>query len=405
MTHAESQDLLLDLAYGELDAQRAAEVASHVEGCAECRKEKAALEETRRMAAPLRELEEPSPGFDDRILAAARAQAHLEHEGNVGQVIEVTGSVRPLGLEATRIDAHGPVQSRATRRDRPRWIVRAALGGSVAAAAALALVVSNTLETRRNAEKAKTARSDEYAIRVQTAADSLDGALRDAEVKRDKDRLETMKLEAVPPLPPAALEKEKVAQLSAPAHKPAKKKAGTPGVRIEGGGGDALGKLASRNTQAPARESDADRPAARASTASPAAGATTSGPPAAVVAAPAPAAQAEPRQPKSVAGAPAPSAVEANAQQARHAGNYPLAASLYRNAADLRQRDNDAGGAAWDLAHAVECLSAVGQFDEARRVRDELARLYPSETTALSAARRALREVDPPAAAPVQKNP
>jgi tetratricopeptide (TPR) repeat protein len=97
--------------------------------------------------------------------------------------------------------------------------------------------------------------------------------------------------------------------------------------------------------------------------------------------------------------------VEANAQQARHAGNYPLAASLYRNAADLRQRDNDAGGAAWDLAHAVECLSAVGQFDEARRVRDELARLYPSETTALSAARRALREVDPPAAAPVQKNP
>src|SRR6267378_4576984 len=376
MTHAESQDLLLDLAYGELDAQRAAEVASHVEGCAECRKEKAALEETRRMAAPLRELEEPSPGFDDRILAAARAQAHLEHEGNVGQVIEVTGSVRPLGLEATRIDAHGPVQSRATRRDRPRWIVRAALGGSVAAAAALALVVSNTLETRRNAE-----------------------------VKRDKDRLETMKLEAVPPLPPAALEKEKVAQLSAPAHKPAKKKAGTPGVRIEGGGGDALGKLASRNTQAPARESDADRPAARASTASPSAGATTSGPPAAVVAAPAPAAQAEPRQPKSVAGAPAPSAVEANAQQARHAGNYPLAASLYRNAADLRQRDNDAGGAAWDLAHAVECLSAAGQFDEARRVRDELARLYPSETTALSAARRALREVDSPAGAPVQKNP
>ena len=108
---------------------------------------------------------------------------------------------------------------------------------------------------------------------------------------------------------------------------------------------------------------------------------------------------------QSAAPAPAASGVEANAQQARHAGSYALAASLYRNAAELRQRDNDAGGAAWNLAHAVECLSAVGQFDEARRVRDELARLYPSETTALSAARRALREVDPPAGLPVQRNP
>jgi len=128
------------------------------------------------------------------------------------------------------------------------------------------------------------------------------------------------------------------------------------------------------------------------------AGAAATGP--AVAGAP-----AEAGQLKSAAPAPAASALEANAQQARHAGNYALAASLYRNAAELRQRDNDAGGAAWDLAHAVECLSAVGQFDEARRVRDELARLYPSETTALSAARRALREVDPPAAAPVQKDP
>ncbi len=434
MTHAESQDLLLDLAYGELDAQRAAEVASHVEGCAECRKEKEALEQMRRMAAPLRDLEEPSPGFDDRILAAARAQAQLEHDGNVGQVIEVTGSVRPLGLEAARIDAHGPVQARATRRDRPRWIVRAALGGSVAAAATLALVVSNTLETRRNAERAKAARSDEYAIRVQTAADSLDSALRDAEAKRDKDRVETMKLEKAPPArPPAAVEKEKVAQLREPPHKPAKK-AGTSGVRIEGGGGDAAArKNAVKDTAALPRESDAARAEARASTAAPSAGATAPASQAAgsirvhasrdrdvsaVVSepvrdtgqgagatAPGPAAPAEARQLKSAAPGPAASGLETNAQQARHAGNYALAASLYRNAAELRQRDNDAGGAAWDLAHAVECLSAVGQFDEARRVRDELARLYPSETTALSAARRALREVDPPAAAPVQKDP
>ena len=436
MTHAESQDLLLDLAYGELDAQRAAEVASHVEGCAECRKEKEALEQTRRMAAPLRDLEEPSTGFDDRILAAARAQAQLEHDGNVGQVIDVTGSVRPLGLEAARIDAHGPVQARATRRDRPRWIVRAALGGSVAAAAALALVVSNTLETRRNSERAKLARSDEYSIRVQTPADSLDSALRDAEAKRDKNRLETMKLEAAPPAqPPAAMEKEKIAQLRVQPHKPGKK-AGASGVSIEGGGGDAAGKNAVKDMPAQPRENDAARTAARASTPSPAAGATARAPGAVVskrvqaspdvdvsaemseavrkapqgagAAATGPAvagAPAEAGQLKSAAPAPAASALEANAQQARHAGNYALAASLYRNAAELRQRDNDAGGAAWNLAHAVECLSAVGQFDEARRVRDELARLYPSEATALSAARRALREVDPPAAAPVQKNP
>jgi tetratricopeptide (TPR) repeat protein len=387
------------------------------------------------MAAPLRDLEEPSPGFDDRIQAAARAQAQLEHDGNVGKVIEVTGSVRPLGLEAAAIDAHGPVQTRATRRDRPRWIVRAALGGSAAAAAALALVVSNTLETRRNAERARLARSDEYAIRVQTAADSLDSALRDAEAKRDKDRVETMKLEAAPAAqPPAALEKEKVAQLRVQPHKPGKK-GGTSGVRIEGGGGDAAGKNAVKDTPARPREYDAARTAARASTASPAAGATAPAPGAvgskrvqasrdvdvsadmseavreapqgAVAAAtdPGAAARAEARQLTSAAPAPAPSALEANAQQARHAGNYALAASLYRNAAELRQRDNDTGAAAWNLAHAVECLSAVGQFDDARRVRDELARLYPSETTALSAARRALREVDPPAAAPAQKNP
>ncbi len=167
MTHAESQDLLLDLAYGELDVERAAEVASHVEGCDECRKEKAAIEEARRIAGPLRELEQPSAGFDDRILAAARAQAQLTHDGNVGQVIEVTGSVRPLGMEPARIDAHGPVKARPAERRRPRWLLRAALGGSVAAAATLALVVSTSLETRRTREMAAVARSDEYKISVE----------------------------------------------------------------------------------------------------------------------------------------------------------------------------------------------------------------------------------------------
>jgi len=178
MTHTESQDLLLDLAYGELDATRAAELESHLSGCAECRQEKAVLDEARRMAAPLRELEQPSPAFDEPILRAARAQAQLEHDGNVGQVIEVTGTVRAMGLDAARVDAHGPVKARPIERLRPRWVVRAAVGGSVAAAAALALVVSNTLETRRNAEKAAAAvRTGEFEIRVQPAApQTLDSA-------------------------------------------------------------------------------------------------------------------------------------------------------------------------------------------------------------------------------------
>ena len=88
--------------------------------------------------------------------------------------------------------------------------------------------------------------------------------------------------------------------------------------------------------------------------------------------------------------------LETSAQEARHAGDYARAASLYRQAAALRESDKDLSAAAWNLAHAVECLSAAGQFDEARAVRDQLARAYPSETNALSAARRALREVEPP---------
>jgi tetratricopeptide (TPR) repeat protein len=420
MTHAESQDLLLDLAYGELDPERAAEVASHVEGCADCRKEKAALEETRRMAAPLRDLEEPSPGFDDRIQAAARAQAQLEHDGNLGQVIEVAGSVRPLGVEAARIDAHGPVKARAADRQRPRWLVRAALGGSVAVAAALALAVSSTLETRRNAEKV-LARSEEYAIRVQpTAPQSVDSALRDAEAKRDKERADSPKFESgqAPEAPPPALKKEKVA-LRAPERKAPR----SAGARSEGSGGDAALAAKSPAPEIP-KEMDAlqrKQPAA----AAPPAGARSQGQagdavadgkrqvstaaqahakqvaPSAGMLSSSPAASAESR-PAKEAEAPvlAAGGIESNAQQARHAGNYLLAAALYRNAAEMRQRENDAGTAAWDLAHAVECLSAVGQFDEARRVRDELLRLYPSELTALSAARRALREVDPSAAQP-----
>jgi TolA-binding protein len=72
---------------------------------------------------------------------------------------------------------------------------------------------------------------------------------------------------------------------------------------------------------------------------------------------------------------------------------------LYRQAASLRTQGKEASAAAWNLAHAVECLSAAGRFDEARAVREELASGYPAESAALSAARRALRESEPVPAA------
>ncbi len=407
MTHAESQDLLLDLAYGELDAERAAAVASHVEACAECRAEKAALDEARRLAAPVRELEEPSAGFDERILAAARVQAKLEH-GNVGRVIEVTGSVRPMGMEAARIDAHGPVKARSAERRRPRWLVRAAVGGSVAAAAALALVVNTSLEARRVRERAVAARSDDYQIRVQpTAPQSVDGALRDAQARRESDRGEPAKVEPEPqPAPAAEALQQKPAQVK-------EVKPRRPAASMEGGGGDVANRVVPP-PEAPAMlDGSRLRRKQQASEAKDLQDVDKLGYPGGAVSAPKSAATpaaAEPRSAKSAApaqaavsapsgGALAAGGIEANAQEARHGGDYLRAASLYRQAAALRQRDDDAAGAAWDLAHAVECLSAAGQFDEARGVRDELARSYPAETSALSAARRALREAEPPAPA------
>src|SRR5262249_37791265 len=196
-------------------------------------KEKAAIEEARRLAGPLRELEEPSPGFDDRILAAARAQAQLTHEGNVGQVIEVTGSVRPLAMEPARIDAHGPGKARPAGRHRPRWLRRVALGGWVAAAAARARGVSTMLEPRRAREMAVPAAGDEFKIRVEPAAPPpVDGALRDRDAKSEKERSEPQKPDAKPPKQQAAeeaLRKDKVAHVRAPKNRQA---AG------EGSGGD-----------------------------------------------------------------------------------------------------------------------------------------------------------------------
>lgn len=114
--------------------------------------------------------------------------------------------------------------------------------------------------------------------------------------------------------------------------------------------------------------------------------------PQAVSAAPAAAEPAEKSAEKPLARSETAAQLEQQAQEARRGGDYPLAATLYRRAADLRRAAASPGNeGAWDLAHAVECLAAAGRFDEGRTVRDELARLYPAESGAFAAARRALR--------------
>ena len=49
--------------------------------------------------------------------------------------------------------------------------------------------------------------------------------------------------------------------------------------------------------------------------------------------------------------------------------------------------------AAWDIAHAVECLAAGGQVDEAVAVRKELLRRFPDHAGPKAAADSALRSM------------
>ncbi len=443
MTHPESQDLLLDLAYGELPPARAAELLAHLAGCAECQREKAAIEQARRMAAPLRELEEPPAGFDDRILAAARAQAQLEHEGNIGQVIEVEGSVRPAGLEPAQVDAHAKVARRKEQR-RPRWMVRVALGGSVAAAAALALVMSTSLQQRQKVEAARASVDKAYEIRIQPAPVALlpSGAVQKARKEAAAAAESPTKPQETEPSVPRGSEPRRAKKAATPEDAAG---AGALGGLRGGSGGDALDSVVAEERVPPAVATPpavAQPPAAappRAVATSPAIA-----PPPAVAtspaAAPPPAAAAsttaqraaredsplpevrarvtasngaaqvaQNRQQIAATTATPPVApvakgsrsaaeVEEQAQEARHGGSYPLAAALYREAASLRRAEAPQGTeAAWDLAHAVECLAAAGRFDEARGVRDELAKLSSTAPGAFAAAGRALREVDAPA--------
>ena len=68
----------------------------------------------------------------------------MQAEGTPGPVVEVSASVKPLGLQATRLDPHARMRG-AGERPRARWWRRAAVVGSIAAAAGLAVVVTSSV--------------------------------------------------------------------------------------------------------------------------------------------------------------------------------------------------------------------------------------------------------------------
>jgi len=87
-----------------------------------------------------------------------------------------------------------------------------------------------------------------------------------------------------------------------------------------------------------------------------------------------------------------PDGLEDQAGAARRRGDYARAAALYREASALRKQAEPAR-AAWDMAHAVECLAAGGRVDEAVAARKELLRSFPDQSGPRAAADSALRSV------------
>lgn len=438
MTCAECQDLLLDLAYGELAPLRAAEVEAHVQGCASCLAERALLEGTRRAMAPLRALEEPPARFDGAILAAARAEAALVADGTPGPVIEAVAQTQAASLRATRVDAGAKV--RPLQRE-PRWAMRVALGGSIAAAAALALVVST-----KSSRPDLSAPADEtaYQIRVrgpaEVAAEEASRAAaktqaeHSAEHSKDLDRAaEQRRAQAAPP-PPSAASVEKKAVPAEPDAPPNEEAAASKRSRkekksaaafaqddavlnepYEGSGGDGFDSAAKDSAAQPglgAASGGAGLGGAAVGSLGTlgtgaigggAGRATASGASSASHAKPAAAPALAARAPSSPVAtseraSPDPEVVEKDAAAARLSGNYPLAAQLFHRAAELRlhARSSDHSTTAWDLAHAVQCLASAGSFDEARTLRSELARYFPGEAGPIAAAQAALLHAPQP---------
>ena len=90
-----------------------------------------------------------------------------------------------------------------------------------------------------------------------------------------------------------------------------------------------------------------------------------------------------------------PEQLEDDASAARRAGDYARAAALYKQAAALRTSASPAQ-AAWDMAHAVECLAAGGNVADAIETRQELLRSFPQQRGPRAAADSALRAVPLP---------
>jgi hypothetical protein len=73
VTCAEARDLAPELALGILSGAERAEVILHVNGCARCQANVAEFSEVADALPLLAPEAEPSPGFEDRVLAAMRA--------------------------------------------------------------------------------------------------------------------------------------------------------------------------------------------------------------------------------------------------------------------------------------------------------------------------------------------
>jgi hypothetical protein len=358
MTCAECGDLLLDLAYGELSPARAAEVEEHARGCAACGPQLDGLRRARKLAAPLAATVEPPPTLDQKVLEAARAEAFLLAGGTPGAVVETKAREQARAVEAASIDAHARVRRPPSNRRRA-WAVRAAVAGSVAAVAGLAVLVSNS-----GHKPAPRTDGDAFRIRVSAPQGEPDS----------------------PPRPAAPSATATPAQRPAPPA-PARRAAGTLAENEKNKRKEAVAKAKpTEDAIAPVSPPAAPRMDALVQKASPERDSAAAGAAEAARAAPLAAAEAPPED---------PAAIEHNAEAARRQRSYAAAASLYREAAQRRRTAGDASTASWDLAHAVECLAAAGDFPAARAARRELGQLHPDARAAQAAADRALRTAPP----------
>jgi anti-sigma factor RsiW len=83
MKHDLASEKLLELAYGELSAREARDVAAHAEGCERCREELARIRETRSLMAQL-PMEPPPEGGLGIVMAAAREAASARGRRGTG---------------------------------------------------------------------------------------------------------------------------------------------------------------------------------------------------------------------------------------------------------------------------------------------------------------------------------